>query len=50
MLVKLALVVVFVYAASARVYVIDENEIIDYVMEGYQMILNEASADQNLGG
>ena len=46
MLVKLALAVIFVYAASARV--IDENELIDYVMEGYRMILKETSSNQSL--
>ena len=45
MLVKLALVAVFVYAASASV--IDENELIDYVMEGYRTILNETSSNQS---
>ena len=51
MLVKLVLLAAFVYAASAdgpEVY--DENDMIDYVMEGYQDILNETEYDQGLGG
>lgn len=51
MLVKLVLLAVFVYAASAsNPDLYDENDMIDYVMEGYQEILNETEADQGLGG